>query len=510
MRNAATTGLATPKRRPCRGWSASANGSRTSSNTSWRTAGFSTSAMRRFPAAGSSCPIRTSPSARLPNVTSHAKKRSSTSRSTTCRDVSPTPTRTSTSSSAITASPKCIRCRRSSSSRGGRIPISCVTLPRTATTATAIPRRWLPGASKACAIPSGYPLEDRTPDGRVYEVNRRRAASGGTVTVITDITRLKRAEEEVARKEAELHVALDNMPGALAYTDEELNIVVLQQPLRRHVSGASGVVRSRGGPIPSCCAIWPSTATTATAMSKRMVARRVESLRNPSGQAFEDRTPNGHVYRVSRRKIASGGTVTVITDITELKRIEAGSAGGQAAGRGSQQARHGEEPDARIAVVEAVEVSLAATVQIDFQRREERRGHFAAQEADDLLFRHRGLHRNHRPPGIRGADQPAQSVPAGNVVDRAGAWRDHRQVHRRRHHAVLRRPGDPRAEGGRHRLREDGDRHAAAHARPTGGVARTRPGARLPASDRHQHRLLHGRATSAATTASTTRSSATR
>ena len=27
------------------------------------------------------------------------------------------------------------------------------------------------------------------------------------------------------RKEAELHVALDNMPGALVYTDEDLKIV---------------------------------------------------------------------------------------------------------------------------------------------------------------------------------------------------------------------------------------------------------------------------------------------
>ena len=36
----------------------------------------------------------------------------------------------------------------------------------------------------------------------------------------------KRAEQDVARKEAQLQVALDNMPGALAYTDENLDIVV--------------------------------------------------------------------------------------------------------------------------------------------------------------------------------------------------------------------------------------------------------------------------------------------
>jgi class 3 adenylate cyclase len=53
-----------------------------------------------------------------------------------------------------------------------------------------------------------------------------------------------------------------------------------------------------------------------------LVALRVESLRNPADKVFEDHTPDGHVYRVGRRKVSSGGTVTVITDISELKRTE--------------------------------------------------------------------------------------------------------------------------------------------------------------------------------------------
>ena len=42
---------------------------------------------------------------------------------------------------------------------------------------------------------------------------------------MTDITEQKQAEQDLADKEAQLHVALDNMPGALAYTDANLNIV---------------------------------------------------------------------------------------------------------------------------------------------------------------------------------------------------------------------------------------------------------------------------------------------
>ena len=53
-----------------------------------------------------------------------------------------------------------------------------------------------------------------------------------------------------------------------------------------------------------------------------MIARRVESLRNPSGQSFEDHAPDGRWLRILRRKVAGGGAVTVMTDITEQKAAE--------------------------------------------------------------------------------------------------------------------------------------------------------------------------------------------
>ncbi|HZO01831.1 MAG TPA: adenylate/guanylate cyclase domain-containing protein, partial [Burkholderiales bacterium] len=52
------------------------------------------------------------------------------------------------------------------------------------------------------------------------------------------------------------------------------------------------------------------------------VTRRVESLRNPSGKSFEDHTPDGRWYRILRRRVAGGGAVTVMTDITEQKQAE--------------------------------------------------------------------------------------------------------------------------------------------------------------------------------------------
>src|SRR5215204_2946342 len=53
-----------------------------------------------------------------------------------------------------------------------------------------------------------------------------------------------------------------------------------------------------------------------------LLAKRVNSLRNPSAASFEDRAPDGHFYRIRRRAVDVGGVVTVMTDITEERRAE--------------------------------------------------------------------------------------------------------------------------------------------------------------------------------------------
>src|SRR4029077_10964076 len=49
--------------------------------------------------------------------------------------------------------------------------------------------------------PSGKVFEDLTPGGRIYRIFRRRVDAGGVVTVMTDVTDERRAEQERARKE---------------------------------------------------------------------------------------------------------------------------------------------------------------------------------------------------------------------------------------------------------------------------------------------------------------------
>ena len=169
--------------------------------------------------------------------------------------------------------------------------------------------------------PTGKSFEDHTPDGRVYLIRRSRAAAGGTVTVMTDITEQKRAEREFARKEAQLHLALDNMPGSLAYTDANLNFVFCNDRFREMYQ-VPGELLQPGRPYADLLRYLAENGYYGEGDIDAMVARRVESLRNPTGKSFEDHTPDGRWYRIRRRRAAGGGTVTVMTDITEQKRVE--------------------------------------------------------------------------------------------------------------------------------------------------------------------------------------------
>jgi class 3 adenylate cyclase/PAS domain-containing protein len=169
--------------------------------------------------------------------------------------------------------------------------------------------------------PAGQTFEDHAPDGRWYRVMRRRVAGGGTVTVITDITEQKRVEAELADREAQFHVALDNMPGALVYTDAELKFVFCNDRFREMYIVPEDLLQP-GRPYTDLFRYLAQNGYYGPGDMDEHVARRVESLRNPSGKSFEDHTPDGRWYRILRRRVAGGGTVTVMTDITEQKQAE--------------------------------------------------------------------------------------------------------------------------------------------------------------------------------------------
>jgi class 3 adenylate cyclase/PAS domain-containing protein len=169
--------------------------------------------------------------------------------------------------------------------------------------------------------PSGRTFEDLTPHGRIYRIRRHGVTAGGAVTVMTDVTEQKQAEQNLIDKEAQFHLALDNMPGALVYTDENLNVVACNDRFTEMYKAPKELLEP-GRPYPDFLRYLAEHGSYGDGDVETLVAERVESLRNPSGKTFEDLTPHGRIYRIRRSRVTTGGAVTVMTDITEQKRAE--------------------------------------------------------------------------------------------------------------------------------------------------------------------------------------------
>ena len=134
---------------------------------------------------------------------------------------------------------------------------------------------------------------------------------------------LQGAAETAAAVDSHLKVALDNMPGALVYTDEDLNIVFCNDLFREMYPVPVDLLRP-GQPYADFLRYLATRGYYGEGDVDMMVARRVESLRHPSAESFEDFPPDGRCYRVHRRKVVAGGTVTVMTDVTDQKKAELG------------------------------------------------------------------------------------------------------------------------------------------------------------------------------------------
>ena len=104
-----------------------------------------------------------------------------------------------------------------------------------------------------------------------------------------------------AAEDTQLHVALDNMPGALVYTDDSLKIVFCNDRFREMYPVPDELLQP-GRPYPDFLCYLAEHGYYGAGDVDALIARRIDSLRNPTGKSFEDRTPDGRVYRILRRR----------------------------------------------------------------------------------------------------------------------------------------------------------------------------------------------------------------
>ena len=158
-------------------------------------------------------------------------------------------------------------------------------------------------------------------DGRWIQIRDRKTAGGGTVSIHTDITERKRAEAELAEKEAQLRVALDNMPGGMVLVDRDLNLVLFNpqySELHDYPEGFHKV----GMAMREEVLFQSERGDYGPGNKDELVEQMLDLYQGGQAASWERTLPNGRTLRFSIAPTPEGGVATIVTDITERKQAE--------------------------------------------------------------------------------------------------------------------------------------------------------------------------------------------
>ena len=136
-----------------------------------------------------------------------------------------------------------------------------------------------------------------------------------------DITELKRAEQELAGKEALLRAALDNMSDGIFVVDEEFRFLTFNQRYIELFEFPDKMVEA-GQSFRDVLVYLAEAGRYGPGDSAAQVNQRLESIRNRASVSVELALPGNRFVELRQAALEAGGAVGVVTDITERKRAE--------------------------------------------------------------------------------------------------------------------------------------------------------------------------------------------
>ena len=167
-----------------------------------------------------------------------------------------------------------------------------------------------------------HQFERVRPDGTVIRIHGTQLSDKqGFVTTYTDVTDLKRAERELAGKEAQLRVALDNMPGGMTLVDKAQNWVFFNKQYIDLHDIPEGLLRV-GENIRDELEFQAKRGDFGSGDPVRQVEEVLEKYRVTDAVSWERTFANGRTLQFHTAPTPDGGNATIVTDITERKRAE--------------------------------------------------------------------------------------------------------------------------------------------------------------------------------------------
>ncbi|WP_165435627.1 PAS-domain containing protein [Bradyrhizobium sp. Leo121] len=191
------------------------------------------------------------------------------------------------------------------------------------------PQEWVEQRLARHRNPSGPFLQHQW-DGRWIQISERKTQDGGTVAVFTDVTELKRREEELAvardtatEAQRRLADAIESISEGFSLYDADDKLVTYNRRYRdMHGTGSIDVV-NQGVSFETILrnAAASGEIRDAEGHVEAWVAERLARHRDPQGPHVQRRS-NGRWIQINERKTDDGGTVATYTDITDVKQAE--------------------------------------------------------------------------------------------------------------------------------------------------------------------------------------------
>ena len=158
-------------------------------------------------------------------------------------------------------------------------------------------------------------------DGRALQIIDHRTADGGIVTIHTDVTELKKGQEEIKAQSAILKATLENMGQGITMVDNDLKVVAFNKRFLELMDWPEDRF-GHGFTMEEAFRFNAERGEYGPGDVEQQVRERVELARKFLPHRFERTRPDGTVLEIVGNPIETGGLVATYTDITERKRAD--------------------------------------------------------------------------------------------------------------------------------------------------------------------------------------------
>ncbi len=135
-----------------------------------------------------------------------------------------------------------------------------------------------------------------------------------------EVKQRKQAEEALAAKEAQLRVAVENMPGAIYLVDSDLNYVLFNERYKEMINFPEGLIEI-GKNIEGAVRFRAESGHYGEGDVEQLVSERMAQIAAGTAET-PDSQIGGRDFQHLSARVPGGGTISIGTDITERKRAE--------------------------------------------------------------------------------------------------------------------------------------------------------------------------------------------